>query len=73
MTDPRITAVEQYQAWCEEMILGGTPAPTVEQYEEYLRVRDMEDRMRQIKELATFDVVGTSDSEKLALIAGLAA
>ncbi|MDL5351133.1 hypothetical protein [Microbacterium sp. zg-YB36] len=73
MTDPRITAVEQYQAWSEEMILGGTPDPTVEQYQEYLRVRDMEDRMRQIRELATRATFDADEAERLALIAGLAA
>lgn len=74
MTD--IESVRRYVNWREEELLLGRPNRTVEDFEEYLRVADMEDRLAEIRRLAGTDIPNDKGGflkyeEKLLLIAEL--
>lgn len=72
MTTTELSTIRQYLAWQEEQILNGNASPTVEQYEEHLRVDDIEDRLNQIKQLATDGMPGEKPDVLLGMIAVLA-
>lgn len=72
----RVAEIRKYIEWTEEQILAGNASPTVEQYEEALRVTDLEDRMGEIHNLAANNVPNDKGGylkpeERLALIADL--
>lgn len=66
-----IETIQVYLDWREEQVQAGKPAG-LEDYEEHLRVRDIEDRLDQIKTLATEGQPGETPDDLLARIAGLA-
>lgn len=72
-----VGAVKAYLDWQEEEVLLGNVHPTIDQYAEHLRVKDLEDRLAQILDLASSEIPDhkggfMGDAEKLSLIANLA-
>jgi len=69
MTD--IETIQVYLDWREQQVQAGKPA-ALDDDEEHLRVRDIEDRLDQIKTIATDGQPGETPDSLLATIARLA-